>query len=125
MELLENENIITESANKQVMLTSYRIRFRDSISKKSNFTSIMLDKISSIGVTYQSNVWLLIIGILTIPIFVGVILIILFFISRKHVVSISSDGGSSIVFETKGMKREFLEEFIDKIENASIKLKKI
>ncbi len=88
-----------------------------------NFTSIMLDKISSIELTYQSNIWLLIIGILTIPIIVGIILIILFFTTKRHVVSIIPDGGKPIVFETRGMKRDYLEDFINKVEDASMKLK--
>ncbi len=43
--------------------------------------------------------------------------------SKKHVVSITPDGGRPIVFETKGMKREFLERFITQTEAASMKLK--
>ena len=71
---------------------------------------------------YKSSVWLLIIGILTIPV-VGVILIIIFFYSKKHVVSVTPDGGKPIIFETKGMQREFLEKFIDAVEATSMKLK--
>lgn len=123
MESLENETLITESNNRQILLTTHRLRYHQSISKNSNFTSIMLDKISSIELTYHSNIWLLIIGILTLPFLIGIILIILFFTTKKHIVRITPDGGTSIVFETKGMKRDFLEDFINKVEDASIKLK--
>lgn len=124
MEALENEKLITESDNKQIRLTTHRVRYHETPTKDSNFTSIMLDKISSIELTYyKSSIWLLIIGILTLPILVGLILIVIFFTSKKHIVSITPDGGNPIIFETKGMKRDFLESFIDKVEAASLKLK--
>ena len=123
MEAIENEKLITESDNKQLRLTTHRLRYHESASKNSNFTSIMIDKISSIELTYQSNIWLLIIGVLTLIILVGVILIVLFFLTKKHVISIIPDGGKPIILEVKGMKRDFLEDFINKVEGASMKLK--
>lgn len=124
MESIENEKLITESVNNQLRLTTHRLRYHNEPTKNSNFTSIMIDKISSIELTYhKSSIWLLIIGILTLPILVGIILIFMFFTSKKHVVSITPDGGKPIIFETKGMKRDFLEDFINKVEDASMKLK--
>ena len=123
MEAIENEKLITESDNKQLRLTTHRLRYHESASKNSNFTSIMIDKISSIELTYQSNIWLLIIGVLTLIILVGVILIVLFFLTKKHVISIIPDGGKPIILEVKGMKRDFLEDFNNKVEGASMKLK--
>lgn len=121
MEALDNEKLI--SGNKQLKLTTHRLRYYDSSSKKSNFTSIMVDKISSIELTYQSNIWLLIIGIVTIGAGIGIILIILFYTTKKHVVSVTPDGGSSVIFQIKGMKRDSIEDFIQKVENTSMKLK--
>ncbi|KAB1064735.1 hypothetical protein [Salibacter halophilus] len=124
MEGLDNEKLITESNNKQIRLTTHRLRYHETPKRNSNFTSIMLDKISSIELTYyKSNVWLLIIGIITIPVLIGIVLIIIYYKSKRHVVSITPDGGKPIIFETKGMKRNFLESFIDKVEAASMKLK--
>ena len=124
MQGFDNEKVILESDNNQLRLTTHRLRYNETASSNSDFTSIMLDKISSIELTYyKSSIWLLIIGILTIPIIVGIILIIIFFTSKRHVVSVTPDGGKPIIFETKGMKREFLEGFIDKVEAASMKLK--
>ncbi len=125
MESLENEKLITESGNRQVMLTTHRLRYHEGTSSNSDFTSIMLDKISSIEVKYQSNILFLIIGVITIPIVVGIVFILIYYFTRKHVVSVNPDGGKSIIFETRGMKREYLEEFIFKIESASMKLKKM
>src|SRR5690606_29826735 len=104
MEAIEYEKLITESNNRQIQLTTHRLRYHETPERNSNFTSIMLDKISSIELTYyRSSIWLLIIGIVTIPIVVGIALIILFFSSKRHVVSITPDGGKPIIFETKGM----------------------
>ncbi|WP_053992912.1 hypothetical protein [Mangrovimonas sp. TPBH4] len=124
MQGIENEKVLLESSSKQLRLTTHRLRYHQTPKSSSDFTSIMLDRISSIELTYlKSSIWLLVFGILTIPLVVGIFLIISFFSSKKHVVSVNSLGGKSIVFETKGMKRDFLEDFIDKVESASLKLK--
>lgn len=124
MQGIENEKVVLESDNNQLRLTTHRLRYHETEKSNSDFTSIMLDKISSIELTYyKSNIWLLIIGIITIPIIVGIILIIIFLMSKKHVVSVTPDGGKPIIFETKGLKREFIEDFIDKVETTSMKLK--
>ena len=124
MTVFENEKLILESDNKQIRLTSHRLRYYENSTRNANFTSIMLDKISSIELTYyKTNIWLLIIGIITIPIVIGLILIYMFFTSKRHVISVTPDGGKPIVFETKGMERGFLENFIDKVEITAMKLK--
>jgi hypothetical protein len=124
MNAFENEKLIIESDNKQIRLTSHRLRYYETPKNNSDFTSIMLDKISSIELTYyKSSIWLLIIGIVTIPILVGLILIYMFITSNRHVISVTPDGGKPIIFETKGMKRNFLDDFIDKVEQTSMKLK--
>lgn len=126
MNAFENEKLIIESDNKQIRLTTHRLRYYETSKKNSDFTSIMLDKISSVELTYyKSSIWILIIGIVTIPIIVGLILIYMFFTSKRHVVSVTPDGGKPIVFQTKGMKRDFLDDFIDKVEATSMKLKNI
>ncbi|MFT4660543.1 MAG: hypothetical protein ACI9N1_000361 [Flavobacteriales bacterium] len=124
MKLNEKEQIILESDNNQIVLTTHRLRYKETPSPKSDFTSIMLDKISSIEVTYHRwSIWYLILGILTTPIVIEFILIFLWWRSKSHVVFVTPDGGRSIIFETKGMKRESLEEFVDKTEEAAMNLK--
>jgi hypothetical protein len=126
MNAFEKEKLIVESDNKQIRLTSHRLRYYETPKKNADFTSIMLDKISSIELTYyKSSIWLLIIGIVTIPIVVGLILIYMFFTSKRHVISVTPDGGRPIIFETKGMKRDFLDDFLDKVEETSMKLKNL
>jgi len=126
MNAFENEKLIIESDNKQIRLTSHRLRYFETPKKNADFTSIMLDKISSIELTYyKSSIWFLIIGIVAIPVLVGLILIYMFFTSKRHVISVTPDGGKPIIFETVGMKRDFLDDFIDKVEETSMKLKKL
>src|SRR5690606_29599459 len=104
-------------------------------SGKAHIVSIMLEKVSSIEIHYKSKVLILIFGILLVsaglimgannsgtPMIFGLVLgglfILIYLLTRKHVVSIASDGGAIIYFQTKGMKREVLLDFINKIEKA-------
>lgn len=133
--LFQGEEIISESENKVISLTTHRIRLNDSSIGSSHLVSIMLDKVSSIEVRYKSWWILLILSILLIigglwmgmlnngeammvGIVVGLLLGLFYVFSRKHVIVISSDGGTSLNFHTKGMKREKIMEFINKIERA-------
>lgn len=45
-------------------------------------------------------------------------LVLAYFSTRRHVVSIASDGGARLQFETKGMKRETVQAFVDAVESA-------
>ena len=132
IELLEHEELITESGNKELVLTTHRIRH---YSSDTHITSIMIEKISSVEVNYQSWIILLLLGLgfacfgmvagynntpgMMLPGFViGLFFIIAYFITRTHVVTISSGGGAKIIFATKGMNTETLLAFIHKIEQA-------
>ena len=109
MNAFENEKLILESDNKQIRLTSHRLRYHQTPRKNSDFTSIMLDKVSSIELTYyKHSIWLLVIGILTLPAIIGFVILLIYFSSKRHVISVTPDGGKPIIFNTKGIKREFL-----------------
>jgi len=127
----EDEQEITRSDNDIVILTSHRIRFDDS----KHVISIMLEKVSSIEVHYRSWLICLLVGILAaaaglgigadnngqamiVGLVLGAVLILAYFLTRKHVISIASDGGTKINFETRGMKREAILKFINQIEKA-------
>ncbi|MBQ21661.1 MAG: hypothetical protein CMD31_12975 [Flavobacteriales bacterium] len=133
--ILEGESIITQSNDKTVTVTNKRVRYQASSSGKAHIVSIMLEKISSIEIHYKSKVFILIIGILLaaaglfmgannvgsamiLGLVLGGLFILIYLLTRKHVVSIASDGGAIIYFQTKGMKREVLLDFINKIEKA-------
>ncbi|MBI3134034.1 MAG: hypothetical protein HYZ14_05095 [Bacteroidetes bacterium] len=141
--LVENEELITQSDDQLICLTTKRIRYTSKSWGKSYLVSIHLEKISSIEVRYKSWVIILLIGILlgAASLFVSMqfysgedimvaglglsfLCILTYFMTRKHVVTISSDGGASINFYTRGMKDEKLLEFINKVEQAKCRLVK-
>ncbi|RFP66401.1 hypothetical protein D0N36_03370 [Hymenobacter lapidiphilus] len=138
--LLNGESLITQSPNNVVMLTSHRIRYNAASSSYAHLVSMMLEKVSSCEVRYQSHPGLLILGLLVAglgslgfagngdtqamamaAIVIGLVLVLVYFSTRKHIVSIASDGGSRIGFETKGMKREAIVAFVNAIEKAKVK----
>lgn len=133
--LFERERLISQSDNNEITLTSHRIRYNSSSTGRGHVISIALEKISSIEIHYKSWILVLLLGILFVGagiiigannngeamilvLILGGVCILLYFLTRKHVVTISSDGGAKINFETKGMKRETLLDFINKIEVA-------
>jgi lipopolysaccharide export LptBFGC system permease protein LptF len=135
MELFDNEKLITNSKDNQIVLTSKRIRQTE---KGKDITSIMLEKISSVEVKYQSFFLILLAGILVIiagilmlvtkedtaifTIVGGAVLILFYFLTRKHTISISSDGGAKIVFVTQGMNNETVLEFVHQVELAKMEI---
>ena len=136
--LLDNEQVITQSDGNVITLTNLRLRYSDSQWGKAHIISLLLEKISSIEIHYRSKTIFVILAILAIAsgliagangdeefvgigIGAGVVLIILYLISRKHYLTVSSDGGGKIHFHTKGMKREKVLDFINELESAIIR----
>jgi len=132
--MLIGEKLITRSKDGKLTLTNYRIRFDDLGDYGSKeFVSIMLEKISSIRIYKKSKPLYLILGILIMlsffsgfygrdlkfaPIIIGGVLILFYLLTRKHIVSIASDGGDAIIVETTQYQPKDLIDFIDKIEQA-------
>lgn len=135
--LLGGERLLNQSSNNIVVLTTHRIRFNDTNSSHAHLVSIMLEKVSSCEVRYQSWPVVLVLGVVLglfggfallqrgsgqevgiLALVLGLVFIIAYFTSRKHIISISSDGGARIGFETKGLKREAVVTFVNEIEKA-------
>jgi hypothetical protein len=131
--LFSDESIISESDNKQVTLTTHRLRFQTS----SNSTSFMLEKISSIQTIHQSAGILLLLGILVMiggiavgsqqqqmeqaapaGILVGLVFILLYFFTIKNVAVVTADCGTKITIEMDGKKKEAMMDFINQVEKA-------
>jgi len=137
MNLFQGEQILTTTEDNIVVLTTHRIRSNNSYGwGQHSTTSIMLEKVSSIQLTYTSYPLLLLMaGVLMIiafvmnsqhvggnemfiPILLAIICLAMYFATRKHVCVIASDGGARISFATTNMKRDALHSFIDKVEQA-------
>ena len=137
LNLLNGEEIISESDNKELVLTTLRIRQYISYAGKHTYKSIMLEDIVSIQMAHKKNYWLILFAIIAILValfsFIGlgeaatgvlaasfiiaIILVIFFFLSMKGIVSIDSAKGS-IEFNTKGMNPEKIISFLELIEKA-------
>lgn len=133
--LLDSEQIITQSDGNLVTLTNLRLRYTNSQRGKAHIISFLLEKVSSVEIHYRSKTFLIIIAIITIAggliagvngdeefisigIGAGILFIILYFIYRRHYLTISSDSGNKINFHIKGMKRDKVLIFVNQLESA-------
>jgi hypothetical protein len=139
-QLLPGEHVITHSPDGQATLTSHRIRFRDSVTGRVRITSIMLDNLASVDVNYRSLVIMLYLAILffcvsMISIISGynnndtgvkeislgsfgisLLCVLLYWISRRHTISLASKGGASIHIRVRGADEVDIVDFVDKVE---------
>jgi len=129
MNLLENENEIISLNGKRIILTNYRIIQNDQLAGKSYSISIFLENISSIENQYKSSpVYLIIAGVafiggigyesLMVGVIAGLIFVALWWFSRKHLITIKSNGGSSLNILAEKMKKKDIENFVFNIVKA-------
>jgi hypothetical protein len=136
MKLLPNEEKLVSSNDDKIVLTNHRIQMTDSVWGQSYTISISLENISSIEIKYKSNIILLVLGALSVlaglyaasenrdsdsmlgGIALGLGFFALWWFTRKHIVSISSNGGSSLDFMVQGMGEERIADFIYKVSLA-------
>ena len=133
MTLLRDE-VKLDSLTDSVLLTNYRIM--EEHGDKYKF-SIFLEKISSIEMRYKSKLLLLILGIIVgiagmmgmsmegpgagAPLLlVGIFLVIAFFLTRKHVITVSPDGGKNLDIEVTGISSERVEQFLTNVQAAKL-----
>lgn len=141
MNLFPGEELLVRSNNERIILTTHRIELSSKEWGTSYRNTIFLEDISSIEIRYTSFILALLLGILLItggliwssqaeitPFNVSSIAggfsILVYFLSRRHVVSISPNGGRAINFEIGSMSNLDLEEFIDKIQLAKLARRK-
>lgn len=134
MTYLENEKELGSITN-SVLLTNLRLiqEFGDTYKH-----SIFLENISSVQVRYKNNFILLVLGVLlllgggyawvdtygdTLPILItvlGAVLVILYFLTRKHLITVAPDGGRSIEILVKRLPASTIEKFITEIQRAKL-----
>jgi len=133
LQLLPNEQIITQSSNNAVILTTHRIYYEYSKKGNSNNQSIMLKDIITCNYRFSSQIiFLIFAGICLIGGFLGIlnndihilrtlivttIFIALYLMTRlKYIIITSKNNKMKIRLE--GMKKEQVKVFINKIEQA-------
>lgn len=139
MKLLQNEVKLFSSNEDKIILTDDRIMMRDEVAGKAYKISIFLEDISSIEVQYKSNTSLLIIATVlalaslvimsgkgggqtaVVGLVIAGFFITIWWITRKHLMTISSNGGSSLNFLVQGMSDDEIEDFITTVQAAKLK----
>jgi len=137
MKLLPNEEKLVTSNEDKIFLSNHRIQMTDSAWGQSFTISIFLEDISSIEIKYKSNILLLILGAICVlggfymggfnfiqgrggegmisGLVVGGIFFAIWWFTRKHIISISSDGGSSLKFMVQGMGDDKINDFVHNV----------
>lgn len=136
MKLLPNEELLVSSNEKKILLTNQRISLSQKEWGSAYRISLFLEDISSVEKKYQNHFTLLIAGILVLTIsllqlsnedrgsmtqflfLAGMILVISWYITRKHIIRICSNGNSAIHFETEKMSEDEVDDFIHTLELA-------
>lgn len=133
MTLLPGEKLIISSDNDILMLTSKRVRYDSTVFGSSQFISITLDSVASCGLITKSFPVLILLAFASligavvgggnsrgILLLVAVVLGIAYFVTRRAVISIASNGGDTILAPAKGMGRGSITEFLDSIEKQKL-----
>jgi hypothetical protein len=135
MTFLSNEEPIVTSNGSKIVLTNYRILMNDKSWGSAYMISIFLEDVSSIQTKYSSYIVLIILALLSFgfggvliaeeleqaaglgAIAFGVMFILLYFFTRRHM----SNGGVATNFSISGMKNEAVEKFINDVSEAKLK----
>ena len=136
--LLPGENVVTSSDNDVLTLTSkrvrYEVRYDFVVWKRSNLISITLGSVASCGLVTRSFPLLLILAAIAflgaftqrgdalwLLIGAAIVLVVAYFLTRRAVISVASNGGQSILVPIKGMKRDAVVAFIEAVEREKLK----
>lgn len=130
MKLMNEESIVSESDNKEVILTTHRIRHSAKKTGRTQVTSIMLDELDACEIRSISNPIILVVAALIFlgglvigdnaivyGFVIGLILAGVYFFTKTQVISLKSSS-SVINFRTAGMSFETAESFIDTVEST-------
>lgn len=135
MELFASEEFLVRSNNDRLVLTTHRLHLSSKEWGQAYSNTLFLEDISSVEIRYSSFVLGLMIGgflILgglmwaqqgSVPPFnaatiAGGVFVLFYFLSRRHLVSITPNGGKPINFEIGSMSNEEVNDFIHKVQLA-------
>jgi len=137
LQLFPDEQLLTQSTNGGVTLTTHRIAYEHKEWGRSYNQSIMLEHITSCENVYNAQVWLLIIGGLcfisglfaaannnTRPFgmmtLIAIICAGIYWLTKSNLIIIASPS-TKMLIRVNGMKHDRVLEFINKIEQAKHK----
>lgn len=135
MILFPDEEVVSSSDTKEVMLTTHRIIQQHMNLGSSRTKSIMLEHITSCQSQTKSYILLLIIGLGfalysfstgdMIGLAICLLLVLAFYYTRKSEITVSSPS-ATIYINTSGMSRNAIQAFIDKVEHTKhLRVKKV
>lgn len=137
MKLFDGEQKITTSTN--VMLTNYRVSVTSKEWWGESYTIyLFLEDISSIQILFKSTITLLLLGcgfflaglLLSLqssgygspsptPLFVfGIILVAIWWFSKRHIISVTPDGGKALEIMIKNLPSTDIEKFLHDLQEA-------
>lgn len=132
--LLPGEQVVLSSDNDVLTLTNMRVRYDSVVWGQSNLIGITLGSVASCGLITKSYPFLLILAVVAVLagvsqgsgrmwglVFIAAIFVVAYFVTRKAVLSVASNGGQEIMVPTKGMNREAIIKFIEAVEREKLK----
>jgi len=134
IKLLPGEQNVLCSDDNTLTLTTMRVRYDSVMLGRSHLVSITLNSVASCGLVTKSYPLLLIIGAIALLVSLtrprewfmmglvtAIVLLVVYFFTRRSVISIASNGGESILAPTNGMNRDNIVEFIESVERQKLK----
>lgn len=127
--LLAGESLILSSDDDQLVLTNYRVKYEVVSRSSSSYKCIPIDKVAACVLNTRSYPVLLILAAITLlAIFMApeaaqragagitaLILVALYFGTRKGQIEVFSDAGKSIAIPTKGLSHEQVKRFLEAV----------
>lgn len=105
-------SFFSRKTNISIGLTDKFIYQELSKGKNSETVIFPLSRIDSYGIELSQSRLLLILGIITLPIIIGLVLLIIWMMSRKLVFSVNTISKETLGIELKNTNTEDIEEFI-------------
>lgn len=134
MKLISSEEVLMNSDSNRMVLTNFRICQVDTILGNEYTNSIFLEDISSVESMFKQKIWLLVAGAIfflvavifranqigILAILIALVSLLIWFFTRKHIISIRPNGGAPIHLLANRMRKESIEHFILKISQAKL-----
>ena len=133
LQLLPDERVMLRSDQDILLLTNKRVRYSSVTTGQTMRIGITLDSVASCAIIAKSHIIYLILGglagsgavnaddTLRIGLFLAAVaLVAAFFLTRKSMLSISSNGGDKINVPIKGMSADSVNEFLEAIEREKL-----